>query len=360
VKLVIASHYALPHLGGIEVAIDAIARRLAARGHEVVHIASAATTGHGAADGAPYRVLRLPALNALEDRLGVPWPVFGPQLLPALRRELARADVVHAHGLLYGSSVLALLLARGRRRVLTEHVGHVHYASPALDRIQRAAIGSVGRTAVRRAQAVIVLNDKVGAEIAALGARRIETIPNGVDTDVYRPPEPGERERLRAELGWDDRPRALFVGRLVAKKGIEQALAAAAGASWELVVVGPGRPPAGADHAELLGPLPRGRVAQLYRAADALLLPSRGEGFPLTAQEAMASGLPVVLGDDPAYAPYLGGAGRGARTAPPDPAAIEQAVRAAFGGGADAVAHARRAFSWERAADAHEALYASL
>jgi D-inositol-3-phosphate glycosyltransferase len=355
-RILFASHYALPHLGGIEVAIDALARRLSARGHEVVHVASAA----GGAGEAPYRVLRTPALNAPEERLGVPWPVFGPQIVPVLRREVARADVVHAHGLLYGSSFLALML-HGRRRVVTEHVGHVHYENPALDRVQRAAIAIVGRAAVRRSQAVVVLNDKVRAEMAALGARRIETIPNGVDTDAYRPPGPGERERLRAELGWDDTPRALFVGRLVAKKGIDLALAAARPpASWRLVVVGPGRAPRESGDATLLGPLPRERVAQLYRAADALLLPSRGEGFPLTAQEAMASGLPVVLGDDPAYAPYLAGAGAGVRTAPPDPVAIGAAVLAAFGGGADALAHARRAFSWERAADAHEALYASL
>jgi glycosyltransferase involved in cell wall biosynthesis len=126
-------------------------------------------------------------------------------------------------------------------------------------------------------------------------------------------------------------------------------------------VVGPGRAPRELPPgATVLGPLPRERVAQLYRAADALLLPSRGEGFPLTAQEAMASGLPVVLGDDPAYAPYLDGAGEGARTARADPAALDQAVRAAFGHGAEAAAHARRAFSWERATDAHETLYASL
>jgi glycosyltransferase involved in cell wall biosynthesis len=374
VRILVASHYALPHVGGIEVAIDALARELSARGHRVVHLACDATVEHGeAALDRPYEVVTVPAINLPEQRLGVPWPVFGPQLLPVLRRHVRAADVVHAHGLLYASSVLALVMARrlDRARVLTEHVGQVPYESPVLDRVQSLAIASVGRAAVRRSQAVVVLNDKVRDEVRALHPpSRIVQIPNGVDAETYRPPEPNERDVIRASLGWDDRPRVLFVGRLVAKKGVGLALqaAAVAGGEWELVVAGPGRPlqeiP---EHVSLLGPQRPARIAELYRAADALLMPSRGEGFPITVQEAMASGLPVVLLDDPSYAPYLRGAGHGARVAPPDADAIAAALSdlvadpgARAAAGAQARTHAQRAYSWPRAADAHEALYASL
>ena len=44
----------------------------------------------------------------------------------------------------------------------------------------------------------------------------------------------------------------------------------------------------------------RETLTELLRAVDVLALPSRGEGYPLVAQEAMASGLAVLLGDDPA------------------------------------------------------------
>jgi D-inositol-3-phosphate glycosyltransferase len=192
------------------------------------------------------------------------------------------------------------------------------------------------------------------------------TISNGVDTTAYRPPDPGEREALRTALGWDERPRALFVGRLVAKKGIDLAIGAArhADGAFELAIAGPGRPPAGLpDSVSVLGPQPPERVAGLYRAADALVLPSHGEGFPVVVQEAMASGLPVVVLDDPSYAPYLDGAGQGARRVPADPGAIAGALRELLAdpaARASAREHARRAFSWAEAADAHEALYASL
>src|SRR4051794_2954000 len=345
-----------------------MARELTGRGHEVAYLASGAVRpderAAGPAPETPYRVVRVPALNAIEDRLGVPYPLFGPGLVRELRRELDRADVLHAHGFLYMSAVAALRMSRVPR-VLTEHVGHVPYDSALLDRAEAAAIATIGRAAARAADALVYINDKVRDELSRLApGTRLERIENGVDTDRYRPPSEGERERLRTELGWDERPRALFVGRLVAKKGVDLALAAAATGDFELVVAGPGRLPAGAPrNVTALGALPPARVAELYRAADAFLLPSRGEGFPLTVQEAMASGLPVVLAEDPAYRAHLEGAGRSAALLPPDGAVMAEAVSRLAGdreAGRDAAEHARRHFSWHAAADAHERLYKAL
>ena len=373
-RVLFTTHYALPHLGGIEVAVDGLARELSRRGHEVVHLASTGRSGPTwSGPATPYEVVRVRALNVAETRLGVPWPLFSPALLPEVRRRVAAADVVHSHGMLYMSSGVALEVARrrGRAAVLTEHVGHVRYESPLLDAVESAAIRSVGRATVRAAEAVVVLNDKVRDELLALDADRpIVSIANGVDTTTYRPASPHERAALRAELGWDEEPRVLFVGRMVAKKGIHLAVeaAAAAGGAFRLVVVGPGRPPGETSPAvELLGAQSPARVASLYRAADALLLPSHGEGFPITVQEAMASDLPVVISDDPSYAPYVAGAGPGARLVARDAGAIVDALKELLAdaesrraAGSAAGEHARRSFSWARAADEHEALYQRL
>src|SRR5204862_2398802 len=141
------------------------------------------------------------------DSFGVPCPIFSPRLGRVLAREIAQADVVHAHAFLYMSSVWALLWARMRRRqdggpalVLTEHVGHVPYESPLLDRVESAAISTVGRLAVRSADAVVARNRKVGAEPDALGPREpVVVLPNGVDTTLLRPPLDGEREAQRPQ-----------------------------------------------------------------------------------------------------------------------------------------------------------------
>jgi D-inositol-3-phosphate glycosyltransferase len=377
VRILYVSHYALPHLGGVEVAIDAMAAELQRRGHEVVHVASdAVREGEPAATDVSYRLLRVPARNALEHRTGAPWPVFGPRLLRTLRIELARADVVHAHGFLYMSSLAALLRARALGdgsplRVLTEHVGHVPYDSRLLDAGEALAIRTLGSLAVRSAEALVYFNDDVGERLARMApAALLRRIANGVDIERYRPAEPDERARLRQELGWDERPRVLFVGRLVAKKGVDVALgaAAASGGSFELVLAGPGMLDGVASRDVIsLGALTPERMAEVYRAADAFLLPSRGEGFPLAVQEAMASGLPVVLADDPTYRPHLDGAGAGALLLSPESDRMGAALRELLAdpgrlsaAGRDAAAHARLAFSGRAAADMHEELYAEL
>jgi D-inositol-3-phosphate glycosyltransferase len=377
VRILFVSHYALPHLGGVEAAIHGMASGLQRRGHEVAHIASnAIRPGEPAVHEAAYRVIRVPAFNGLERRTGAPWPVFGPALLRILRTELAKADVVHAHGFLYMSSLSALLRARAMGdgsplRVLTEHVGHVPYDSRVLNGSEALAIRSLGRLAARAAEGLVYYNDAVGDLLGAMapGALR-RRITNGVDTERYRPAEPDERSRLRRELGWDDRARVLFAGRLVAKKGVRLALEAAAkgGGAFELVLAGPGEldgcaPPGVVS----LGPLAPARLAEVYRAADAFVLPSRGEGFPLAVQEAMASALPVVLADDPAYAPHLEGAGAGAVLVPADGDRLAAALCELLGDSdrlwaarEDALVHALRHFSWQGATERHEELYAEL
>ncbi len=386
-RILFLSQYALPHLDGISSAVDGLSRELARRGHEVVHVASDAgleeaaeqggAVAASAGAGAP-RVVHVPATNFLENLLEVPYPLFSPQLLAVLRREIAAADVVHGHGFLFMSSVGGLWWARlrqacGRRaplRVLTEHVGHVPYSNPILDLFEAATVASVGRLCALSSEAIVTLNDRVSGEMAAIApGRPALRIPNGIDVDRYRPPEPGEREALRGRLGWDARPRVLFVGRLVAKKGLDVALAAAAAAegAFELVVVGPGRPGPLPPEASYLGPMPKERVAELYRAADAFLLPSRAEGFPVTVQEAMASGLPAVVSGDESYAPYRDGAGEGLTLVAPQATAITAVLRGLFSSptvlaaaGEAARAHAVGSFSWPRAAQEHERLYEEL
>jgi D-inositol-3-phosphate glycosyltransferase len=370
-RILLLAHYALPHVGGIEIVLDELARCFQQRGHEVAVVASSAR-GAGSPPTAG-RVVRVPALNTPEERLGVPWPIFSPRLVPVLRREIARTDVVHAHGLLYMSSLLGLVLATRAKhqpvRILTEHVGHVAYANPVLDRVESGALSTLGRVTAHAAEQIIVLNDDVAAFMGRLAPHRaVHRIDNGLDLDRYRPADQDEYAGLRAAYGWEDRPIVLFVGRLVAKKGIEAVLAAARAApELRFVVVSPGgRPPDAAGNVHHLGTVTRDELRMLYRAADAFLLPSYGEGFSLAAQEAMASGVPVVLREGQGHRRLADEARPGVIEAPPEGVAIAAALRALLG---DPVAHAaaraavrnlaERRFSMRTWTDAHLALYAS-
>ena len=78
-KVVVVSHLALPHVGGVEVLVDREVRALAAAGHEVVLVTS---DGDGAgtppAEVAGVRIIRVPAWHLLERRFGLPYPLFSP------------------------------------------------------------------------------------------------------------------------------------------------------------------------------------------------------------------------------------------------------------------------------------------
>jgi glycosyltransferase involved in cell wall biosynthesis len=307
-RVLLVSHYYPPHIGGIENVVRNEAGHLRRAGVEVTVLTSGARTVTEDDDG--VRVVRIAAWNLLEKRAGVPFPLLSPRVWPTAVRWARWADVVHVHDCLYVTSWAAGLAAGLTRtpHVLTQHVAVVEHPSRVVRAVQRGVYRLAGRGLLRRARRVLVVNGRVAEFVTDQGARpsTVRLLANGVDTDTFRPPA-SDQERRAARLRFglaQDRVLVLFVGRLVPKKGYDLLLAAADPA-YDLVFAGDGsvstsdRP--GVHH---LGALPPEQLAELYRAADVFALPSAAEGFPLTVQEAMASGLPVVTTDDPGYAPY--------------------------------------------------------
>ena len=143
--------------------------------------------------------------------------------------------------------------------------------------------------------------------------RKLRRLGNGIDLERFRPPTPDERAAVRAELGiGDDEVVCGAVGRLVWEKGYAELFEAAATVlprvdRLTMLVVGPfdddkGDPltQADVDAAEAAGVRflgMRSDVERLYGAMDFYVLASHREGFPRSAMEAAASGLPVVATD---------------------------------------------------------------
>jgi glycosyltransferase involved in cell wall biosynthesis len=300
------THYFPEHRSGICVVAAELAGRLAARGVSVEWAASVVAPGEG-----PDGVARLPvrAWNVTERRLGFPYPLWGPWSLARLEAAVRRCDVVHLHDCLYMSNVAAYLCARrlGKPVVVTQHIGAIPYSSPVLRGLLGAANHTLGSLVLGGADRCVFYSPRVQDYFARFIRFRREPlfVPNGVDGGVFHPAAAADRPGLRARLGLPaDRPVLLFVGRFVEKKGLRmlrQLAAALPQFEWVFVGWGPEDPSAwGLGHVRCTGSLPQPAIADYYRAADLLVLPSVGEGFPLVVQEAMACGLPAMISTETA------------------------------------------------------------
>ena len=195
---------------------------------------------------------------------------------------------------------------------------------------------------------------------------RVSVVPNGVDPAPRV--EPTERREARASLGLGEGDRVvLFLGRLHERKRIPllvEAFGVFAGRceAARLILAGPDDGALEEVRAALarLGLTRRvvipGMVEgkgrrEVLAAADLFALVARGEGLPVAALEALAAGLPVVLGRE-CRLPEVAASGAGLvvdGSVPEIASALERVVLAPDGGagmGARARLLASERFSW--------------
>ncbi|GAA3100768.1 glycosyltransferase family 4 protein [Streptosporangium carneum] len=257
-------------------------------------------------------------------RLGavfVPVPISDrPRPLNDLRavralRALRGARAVHAHGLRAGA--LAALALAGTRTGLVVTLHNAATAGGAIGAVH----GVLERMVARRADRILVVSPDLGDRMGRLGAGHVEAavVPAPVLRSSGRRPE-----EVAAELGTGGGPVLLTVARLAQQKGLETLLDVAAalrpGAgdpSRRAVFLIAGEGPLRGSLQErvdrenlpvrLLGN--RDDVADLLGIARALVVPSRWEGQPLTVQEALRAGTPVVATAVGGIPPMVGEAG---------------------------------------------------
>ncbi len=147
------------------------------------------------------------------------------------------------------------------------------------------------------ARAVVAHSRLMRDELAGLygiDPAKIRLIYPPVDETRFRPPEEGERERLRAEFGFaPDRAVFLFPSGGHARKGLPflRAFFESTDLPVELVIAG-----RGAEEGRNVRRLGYVRdIERLYRAADATVLASSYEPFGLVGVESVLCGAPAVL-----------------------------------------------------------------
>ena len=307
------------HRGSFVPAIEHVARRLAAHGStiDVVLPDVGAVDWHDDLRSAGAGVHVVPA--------------YDPRA--AARRTIGlRPDVVHAHfdGWLV---TVTTALWPSRARVLW----HLHSTfqpdgGPLRFTLKRAVkFRAVGW----RVERFVCVTDTIAAEAQRLGvpARKTITVRNCVDGTRFRRPDPAERAAARAALGVDGAKVIAFFGRDPGIKGAA-VLAAALEHVPAATVVAVATPDATVAelqrHARVVSVPFAADVRSVLWAADLLALPSRGEGMPYVALEALACGVPVVASDLP-WALELAAVTRGIAVTPSgDPVALGAALAAAL------------------------------
>jgi L-malate glycosyltransferase len=303
------------------------------------------------------------------ERLGIPAEVLHPLPTPlrvlegAARVLLRRPHVVHAHNptsLHYG--VVGKLVSRARL-VITDHRGVLREPTT-VEWLLTDAVIAVSRDTARICPAAKLTD--------------VQVIYNGVT-----PAEPKRpRAEVRAELGLPkDAVVAIQVANLLPVKAHDILVPALArlrdrGIALTMLVVGEGpeRPriealakelDLGPDRLRILGF--RTDVPDLLGASDLFVLPSRMEGLPLSALEAMAQRLPVVTTRVGGIPEVVLEGEQGLLVPPEDAPALADALgklaesaelRRAMGD--SGYARAREQFSFERMTDTYDNLYARL
>jgi glycosyltransferase involved in cell wall biosynthesis len=307
-RITLVTHYFPAHRGGVEAVAWEIASRLAGSG--VARITwHASDTDPPPPDVPGLRYVPAAACNAAERFLGFPYPLWSPGALARLARSVGSSDVVHVHDCLYLGNIVAALAARraGRPVVVTQHVGRIPYRNPVLRSLAAAATYVLGKLVLARAAQCVFVSEVVLREFERFVAFRRAPlrVANGVDTRVFRPVPEQERRALRIELaGSAERPLLLFAGRFVEKKGLHllrRLAEALPHARWLFAGWGPLDPERwNLPQVGVQRHVAHEALARLYQAADVLVLPSVGEGFPLVVQEAMACGTPALVSDETA------------------------------------------------------------
>lgn len=223
-----------------------------------------------------------------------------------------RPDIVHTHNPKTG--VYGRIAARLAGVPIVLNTVHGLYATPGDPLARRTAVYTAERIASTCSQLELVQNPEDIDTLRRLRvpAEKLRLLGNGVDLGRFHP-DPDVRAEVRAELGLGpDDVVVGAVGRLVQEKGYRELFAAwkqisAEAPAARLIVVGPSEPDkadgidaatiaaAEADGVRFLGM--RGDVDRLYQALDLYVLLSYREGYPRSAMEAAACGLPVVATD---------------------------------------------------------------
>ncbi|MGZ4915469.1 MAG: glycosyltransferase family 4 protein [Halobacteriota archaeon] len=315
-KILQASSYFYPHIGGVETHVLELSRHLLDLGHEVCVVCAQApkSTPFQALDG--LSIFRLPALD-------LPYMPYTWRLRQRL--SAFKADVVHSH---YPPPFISYGATRGLPQL--PHVLTYHCDVVLPDKIASFKIPNVAKKSIKHlnmklylsgilhdVQRIIATTESYARSSEVLRYYPYTVIPNGIGLEAFD-------NVARAVYAEREAKRVLFVGRLSTVKGVEYLLEAAKlvlahHEDATFMIVGRGEEEDRlktlarglGDQTKFCGHVSRQALLRLYRTSTVLVLPSftRLEAFGVVLLEAMASETPVIASRIPGVEDVVGDAG---------------------------------------------------
>ena len=180
---------------------------------------------------------------------------------------------------------------------------------------ERAYFAQV-RKNLRAASHLIAISEATLADVQSIMpelASRISVIPNGIAAAYFSPADTDQVQQVARRLGLERHPRILYAGGYDVRKNVGTLVKSAAQVlhrlGGELVLVGAKGLSTVESQVHELGIvdqvvttpwLSRDDLVTLYQSSDIFAYPSIYEGFGMPPAQAMAAGVAVVAGDNPA------------------------------------------------------------
>jgi glycosyltransferase involved in cell wall biosynthesis len=224
---------------------------------------------------------------------------------------IGRFDIIHAHDWLTANAMIWIKQGRGHRCVYTIHSTEYGRCGNNFWNGQSVRVREQERAGTYWADRMIAVSNHLRGEIVwmyEVPEWKISTVYNGVNVRQYDGPVDAGEVKRRYGVGPVD-PTVLFAGRMVYQKGpdlLMEAIPPVLGfyPHAKFLFAGDGESRGaverrahelGVAHAiRFLGFHSNGALVDLYKACDAVCVPSRNEPFGIVVLEAWSAGKPIV------------------------------------------------------------------
>jgi len=309
----------LPCIGGSELYVYNLSRKLIELGNSVTVITTTSTKFRGIENSELYEREIIDGIEIVRVKAFLSGPGF--VLAPTLTKVIlnSASDIYNVHGFLSNISIEGASTIKSFKRkpiILTAHDVTIAENLKRYYPLWKLYVHSLGKFLCRNVDAVIVQNPQDASFIRSLGisSSKIYVVPNGIDTHIFsrsnvpKHQQENFKEKFRIK---NDKFILLFAGRIEKRKRIDLLLYALKliireiGDHVILLIVGP-------DHGEktellktaeqlrlerniiFTGPLETKDLLAAYAVADVFISLSAQEAFGLSVIEAMSMEVPVV------------------------------------------------------------------